>query len=298
MLRGGRIMPTNEPDREQPVVPAVLGEWDRRAKPAAPPSMPRGTVELEKLSIADEPIQAPRTPSGLASVRRSSDGARGALRDEDIAEIVHDLKSPLSTIALESELLEVGLGDVAPDSVRGAVNRITLNVRFLDRMIHDLLDFCSIDAGQFMLQRGQVELQSLIEQVIDRMVASRDRARIRFQSVERIVVDIDDLRIERVIANLIQNAFKYTPACSSVVVTLDRRPQWACVSVIDAGPGVAMSDRMEIFDKYRRVHGERVRDGSGLGLYVSKRIIEAHGGHIGVKSAGNGACFFFELPLT
>jgi PAS domain S-box-containing protein len=235
----------------------------------------------------------------VLAIVRPRDGERNGLRDEDIAEIVHDFKSPLSTISLESELLEDRIEELDPSARCAAANRIALNVRFLDRLIHDMLDFCAIDGGRFVLHRRPTELHWLIEHVIDRVVATRDRHRVFFGSLERIVTDVDELRIERVISNLVQNALKYTPSSSSIIVTLDCRPPYACIAVIDAGPGVGASEQAAIFDKYMRGHGARARDGNGLGLYVSKHIVEAHGGRIGVHSVGNrGSRFFFDLPLS
>lgn len=232
------------------------------------------------------------------AVARVTDGAARGLCDDDLAQIVHDLKNPLSTIALESELLDDSIERLDQHAMCAAVHRIQLNVGFLDRMIQDLLDLCAIDAGQFVLHRRSTELNALIAGVVDRVVATRDRGRVFFDGAEPIVLEIDDLRIERVIANLIQNALKYAPRASGVVVRLSSGSGSACVSVVDAGPGVPEGERAGIFDKYRRAQGATAHNGHGLGLYVSKRIVDEHGGRIGVEPIhGMGSRFFFELPL-
>lgn len=218
--------------------------------------------------------------------------------DDEVAQIVHDLKSPLATIQLETELIDARLGDLDNESLCRAVGRIMLNVGYLDRMIQDLLDACAIDAGAFAIHRAPTEMRTLVEQVLERVVATRDRERVLFHGSHRIVTAIDAPRIERVIGNLVQNALKYAPRASAIVVRLDVTPSAICIAVIDAGPGIAPEEREAIFEKYRRSGNAGGHEGSGLGLYVSKRIIEAHGGRIGVDSVhGVGSRFFFELPI-
>jgi PAS domain S-box-containing protein len=221
------------------------------------------------------------------------------LRESQVAEIVHDFKNPLATIALEMCLLDDKLGDGGRADLRGAVGRVTHNVEFLDRMVQDMLDSCAIAAGELALQRSPTELRTLLEQVIDRVIATRDRGRVFLEAPAMMMLSIDRLRIERVIANLLQNALKYAPRVSGIVVRLEPAPGLARISVIDSGPGLAPDEVIYIFDKYRRTATARTREGSGLGLYVSKQIIEAHGGHIAVDSViGIGSRFFFELPVT
>jgi nitrogen fixation/metabolism regulation signal transduction histidine kinase len=239
----------------------------------------------------------PHERGSVLAIVRPLDVA-GGFRDDDVIQIVHDLKSPLATIALESELLDSSIEGLDHDSLCRAVQRILLNVGFLDRMIQDLLDLSAIDAGRFSLRRNPVELRALIEGTLERVVASRERQRVSFEGETRIVVSVDGLRLERVIANLLENAFKYAPKHSSIVVHLSRTESSVCIAVVDGGPGVAESDHKAIFDKYRRARAAGSTDGNGLGLYVAKRIVEAHGGRIGVERVRDaGSRFFFELPV-
>lgn len=218
--------------------------------------------------------------------------------EDEVAQIVHDLKSPLATIQLETELIDARMGDLDNESLCRAVGRIMLNVGYLDRMIQDLLDACAIDAGAFAIHRAPTEMRTLIEQVLERVVATRDRDRVLFHASDRIVAAVDAPRIERVVGNLIQNALKYAPRSSAIVVRLDVSASAISVAVIDAGPGVPQEEREAIFEKYRRSGNAGGHEGSGLGLYVSKRIVEAHDGRIGVDSVrGVGSRFFFELPI-
>jgi signal transduction histidine kinase len=244
----------------------------------------------------------PRLAAGTGEMAKLEDAHHDCpnchgLRDEHVAQIVHDLKSPLATIALEADLLDCKIDAGDPTYVHKVIARITHNVGFLDRMVQDLLDLCSLDATELVLHPTPTELGDLLERTIDRVVASRDRHRVFLEIEHSITLSIDELRIERVVANLVDNALKYTPSCSGVVVRLDRYAAHCCVSVIDAGPGMSLAEMAVVFDKYRRV-GDATCHGTGLGLYVSKRIIEAHGGKIGVQSVhGVGSRFFFELPF-
>jgi K+-sensing histidine kinase KdpD len=213
-----------------------------------------------------------------------------------LEQIVHDLKNPLNTIALEVGLLgdKLAVGDTEG---RAALARVSRNVFFLDRMVRDLLDTCSLESGHFEIRRKPTELRALIARVVDRVVSTRDSGRVWIQASLPLTLAIDELRIERVIANLLQNALKYTPRASLIGIRLDVSEDRARISVIDAGPGLAVGDAARVFDKYHRNQSSATHDGSGLGLYVSKQIVEAHGGKIGVDSVdGAGSRFYFELP--
>jgi signal transduction histidine kinase len=253
---------------------------------------------MENFSTPPLPVQSELVPTPRLAV-----GTRVLppveLRDihhEDVARIVHDFKNPLATIALEADLLEQRVGSADLQDVRRAAERITRNVEFLDRMVMDLLDLCSFEAGHFDLRCAPTNLRALLEHVIERVVSSRDTGRVSLEAGEHEVVELDDLRIERVVANLIQNAMKYAPAKSRIVVRLDREPTRVRVSVLDQGSALGIAEMAYIFDAYRRVKNASQVEGSGLGLYVSKRIIEAHGGTIAVDKSAQGTRFYFELP--
>jgi signal transduction histidine kinase len=221
------------------------------------------------------------------------DGVRDGMREDEVAQIVHDLKGPLAAIALEAYLLTSG--DHSDLGILSA--RILRNVQFLDRMIQDLLDSCSIGDGRFELHRRPTELRALLEQVVDRIASTRDRGRVVLEAPFRITLSIDDLRIERVVANLVGNALKHAPRCNRIVVELAAGAHGVEVSVTDTGPGISAAEIGSIFDKHRRGDAAHAVGGHGLGLYASKKIVEAHGGRIGVDSTcGAGSRFFFELP--
>jgi signal transduction histidine kinase len=219
--------------------------------------------------------------------------------DDELAQLVHDLRNPLATIALEVELVSSQLGTGKRLDATSAIDRIRRNIGFLDRLIYDVIDVCTLSAGRLALRRSPCELGHLLADVIERVVPTADRSRVTLETGDAAEAMIDALRIERVIANLLDNALKYTPANGPVVVRLTREARSAQISICDAGPGLSPAEIEIVFEPYQRASTSRGRAGTGLGLYVSKQIVEAHGGSIGVESVrGVGARFFFALPMS
>jgi PAS domain S-box-containing protein len=250
----------------------------------------------------DIPVELLLCPHGhgstMAIVRAANEPDPETLRKETIEQVVHDLRNPLGTIGLETDLLEETAAGVKV-WITPALARIRRNVAFLERLAQDLLDASSMATRRFEIRRQPTELRSLLEQLVDRVVPTRDRPRVVLDTPSPLTLPIDAFRIERVVANLLQNALKYAPRDSKIVLRLDVDPDHGQVSVTDVGPGMTPAETSYVFDKYRRTPAACMYEGSGLGLYVCKQIIEAHGGTIGVDSVlGAGSRFFFELPVT
>jgi signal transduction histidine kinase len=240
---------------------------------------PRGTIEVE--------------PAEPKSDRSEIEHDR--MLESEVAEIVHDLKNPLSAITLEAMLLEDKIARGDRSGGVHSIARINRNVAFLDRLVLDLLDVCALAAGHLYLYREPTDLRALLRGVSERL----GYGRIALDANDPLTLMIDPLRVERVVANLIDNALKYTPSASDIVLRLTALAEGARVSVIDNGPGIAPSELAYVFHRYRRGAPARTTSGCGLGLYVCKRIVEAHGGQIGVESSvGGGTHFFFDLPAT
>lgn len=247
---------------------------------------------FEAVAPIAEP-KAPRLARGTVEIPPATDAVRG----EDVVAISHDLRAPLSVIALEVSMLEETLPAERHDA-RCALARIARNLRYVDNLIHDLLDLSAIDASRFAIQTEPTELCGLVAEVVDRMVSTREHDRVKVEIHGTLVVDADARRIERVVTNLVQNALKYSPRTAPISVLVERDRDRACVSVVDAGPGMPPDEAARAFDKFRRCRTTSQHAGYGLGLYVSRKIIEAHGGTIGVDSVlGLGSRFHFRLPL-
>ena len=248
---------------------------------------------VEQLDSIPDPV-APR--SAFATTRDIS--GHHDLPHAEVARIVHDFKTPLATILLETELLEHKLTRAEIGDARRAIDRIARNTEYLGRMAMDLLDLCNFEGGHFELRRESTDVRALLRHVIERVVSTRDTDRVVLEVGSSATVLLDDLRIERVIANLLENALKYAPKDSRIAVRLVVSALSTEISVCDAGRTLSDDEMTSVFDEYKRGSQVKGQEGSGLGLYVSKRIVEAHGGTISVERAGDGTRFFFTLPTV
>ena len=220
-------------------------------------------------------------------------------RDEYIGYISHDLKNPLSIISLQARLLARRLGDHDLPEEERLVEIIAQSAAFIDRMVREMLEMSYLESENVELSRETTELASFLKDVLERTVSTNDRWRVRLEVRDAATAQLDGTRVERVIVNFVQNALKYAGEESVVLVRLEARGEMAVISVIDEGPGLSPEEASFVFDKYRRTKTVGKREGLGLGLYISRKIVEAHGGRIGVDSKlGQGSTFFFQIPLA
>jgi protein-histidine pros-kinase len=255
-----------------------------------------GTVCPVEVSLS--PLRTPEGDEVIAAVRdvtRRRELER--FRDEYVGYISHDLKNPLSVIVLQARLLRRLQGGHASAEQQRAVAVIAESAAFIDNLVRELLEMAYVESDHIEIHPEPVELAGFLASVLERAVSSYDRDRVRLEIAEPSTVSAERSRIERVVVNFVQNAIKYSPPGSPIVVRLDVRDDRAVVSVTDRGPGLAPEERSYVFDKYKRASSAGKTEGLGLGLYISRKIVEAHGGDIGVDSApGQGASFFLRLP--
>lgn len=219
--------------------------------------------------------------------------------DDDIATLSHDLKNPLSIIALDVSVLQEQLTEGSSSELRRTLVRIERNVAYINRLLSELLDRPrATTALESSASMAPTELSGLLHAVVERTTSMQERERVHVDAPRPVIVMGDATRLERVIANLVINALKYSVRASAIGVRLEVVGDHACVSVIDQGPGVAPGELRSLFERHGRASSALGHEGSGLGLYVSRKIVEAHGGRIGVESElGEGSRFYFELPL-
>ncbi len=223
------------------------------------------------------------------------------LKEEYVSLVSHDLRNPLHTISLRVELLLRQLRARELEKEAAAAEIIQQGVRSMGGMIAELLEGARLESGRVQLQREPLELGRFLLEVLERSLPPAERERFRLESPSILPPVLADApRVERVVVNLLTNALKYSPAGSPVELHLARQDDQAVVSVRDQGPGLRPAEVERLFQKYYRTRdGEAKTEGLGLGLYISRLIIEAHGGRIWVESTpGQGATFSFSLPLA
>jgi signal transduction histidine kinase len=222
-------------------------------------------------------------------------------KSEFLANMSHELRTPLNAI--------IGFSQVLQDEMVGPVNPkqeeylddIISSGNHLLSLINDVLDLSKVEAGQVELDVHPFSLHEALERgvVMVRERATEDGVRVGFTADPEVdVVDGDERRIKQVIFNLLTNAVKFTPAGGEVDVSAIRVNGDVRVSVADTGPGVDPEDHERIFEEFRQTEaGLEQREGTGLGLALSKRLVELHGGRIWIESEpGQGSTFVFTLP--
>lgn len=220
-------------------------------------------------------------------------------REEYTYLITHDLRNPLTALVGYAQLLQRRLRQVGLEGELGHVEMILTSARRMNSMIQDLVESVRVISGQLKLFRGCVNLGQLISELVKRVGSPEDQARIRLRCPkETILVLADSERLERALANLLTNALKYSPLGSDVLVSAEVADGEAVVSVLDNGKGIAPEDLPHLFERFFRSREQRESGGLGLGLYIAKKLVEAHGGRIWAEGEpGKGSRFSFTLPL-
>ncbi len=222
------------------------------------------------------------------------------LREEYVGLISHDLRTPLQNIILRGQLLLRSLQQKGLKTEAETAEALLRNTRRMSGMVEELLEGSKLESGQVELRREPLDMSRFLEELIERSVPPDARERLRLEVATPMPwIPADAPRLERVLVNLLTNALKYSAPGTPVVVRLEQGDGQVRVSVRDQGKGLLPEEISRLFTKYYRTHeGKRV-EGVGLGLYISRLIIEAHGGHISVQSTpGEGSTFVVTLPLT
>ena len=225
-------------------------------------------------------------------------GRQQSLRHKAMADIAHELRTPLSVLQIDLESLEDGLLEFTPENIHVIQNEVV----HLRNLVDDLRTLSQVDAGDLQIELSRTEIGTVVREMVERHQNNAREKKIELSynlPEEEIFVMGDPQRLSQVLINLISNAIHHTSVNGKINVWLRKQDQSAVVAVIDNGEGIPKEECPYIFDRLYRVEKSRSRDqgGSGLGLSIARSLVEAHGGKIWVESEeGLGAEFKFSLP--
>jgi PAS domain S-box-containing protein len=234
-----------------------------------------------------------------ARLYRESQDAIGA-RDEFLSIASHELRTPLTPLQILFQRL---LGEVSRDRPKEQIQEVLVRgerqVQRLTTLVDKLLDVSRIAGGQLQLQREPCDLVEITLEVLARLgdELARAKCEVELEASKPVLGCWDELRIEQVITNLVSNALKYG-AGRPIMISVRQRDGVATFSIQDAGVGIDPEKLGRIFGRFERAVSSRSYGGLGLGLYIARQLVDAHGGNISVESSpGEGAHFKMELPL-
>ncbi|HET9659337.1 MAG TPA: ATP-binding protein [Thermomicrobiales bacterium] len=240
----------------------------------------QAALALERVRLTNE--------AARAEVLAQSDELKSAL----LASVSHDLRTPLATIKTSvSSLMDPGV-DWSPDARNEFLEAIDEETDRLTRMVGNLLDLSRIEGGALRPDRDWYDARELVQRVVGRLAARAAATghTVAAQIDPSVTLGLFDfVEIDQVLANLIENAIKYTPEGSSILVETASIPDGLLFTVRDDGPGIPSPFREKVFEKFYRAGNARGLQGTGIGLTISRGLVEAHGGRIWIESGANGA---------
>jgi len=238
----------------------------------------------------------------LTAVNKELDGTNRQIADFS-AMIAHDLRSPLTAMISAAAIVEDGLAGLVNEEQKKWLAKIQASARTLVDLVNDFLDLSKLEVGHIDLVKKEVDLKQLIQNAVDNYLVLAQERKISLKSrIAEGLAEIaaDPRRLDQVFGNLISNAIKFTPEGGEIEVGADQENGLGVkVWVRDNGVGIAPEEIGQIFEKYRQTTSgkESKHKGTGLGLVISKMIVEAHGGKIWVESEeGKGTTFAFTIP--
>lgn len=228
--------------------------------------------------------------------------ASSNLKSKLLANTSHELRTPLNSIIGFSDMLTGGIYGELTEAQRSRVEIIADSARYLLKLINDLVDVSLMEQGKLTLERQVVDMTELLDSVLTIIRSSCDNCSSINTGVPPDLppVSVDPVRIKQVLYNVLSNAVKFTPAGGVISVNLSTLPGEVVVSVTDTGIGISESDQLYVFDEFYQGEntGHRKHAGFGLGLPLSRKLVELHGGRIELRSAlGEGTTVTIYLPI-
>lgn len=224
------------------------------------------------------------------------------LRDEFVSVVAHDLRNPLQAILLQVDALirHADGGDTAVVPVK-ALQRVQSGGERLSQMVDDILDASRLEASRLSLHPRAIDLVDAVDALLDRIRPTLDGHRTEIE-VEGAPLPVlaDPARLDQILTNLIENAAKYSDVGAPIRIVIRPDQEGILVAVEDQGPGIAAEELPKLFDRfYQTERARQKKTGLGLGLYITKGLVDAHGGRIDVQSVrGKGSTFSVWLPAA
>jgi signal transduction histidine kinase len=266
---------------------------------AVPPLIPRVRALLAAARTSEERRERAHLYEVELARREAAEEAL-RLRDEFLSIAAHELKTPITTVRGVAQMLtrRRAAGRLSDrEAETRLIRRIDQQSARLARLVENLLDLSRIDSDQLTIERGPTDLVPLVADVVAAYEEVGVPHQFRLRGAPEATVDADPVRIEQVLTNLIDNALKYAPEGGEVEVDLTVEGGHVRLAVRDHGLGVPPEHRAQLFERLYRGHQESHRSGLGLGLYVSRQIVDRHGGTIRAEfPADGGTRFVVELP--
>jgi excisionase family DNA binding protein len=254
-------------------------------------------AELEERKLMEDRLRV-----SLAAEQAARESAEAALhlRDEFVSIASHELKTPLTTLSGYAQLMLRRFnrdGRLDPERLVTSLQAINNQADKLTRLLGHLLDVSRLEEGKLNLEPQPTDLAALLGQVVAVARSWSEHHPITLTAPTSLEANIDGLRFEQVLVNLLDNAVKYSPEGGTIEVSLTRQRSSIEVAVRDHGLGIAASRRAQIFERFYQAHAAGYRSGLGLGLYISRQIVEQHGGQIRAEfPRGGGTRFVVRLP--
>ncbi len=243
-------------------------------------------------------------PIGIQTIHRDI-AARKALeqqRADFLAMLTHDIRNPLSVILGYTEVLRERAREQGDHWGEDLLGRIESSALTVHSLVTNYLDLSKIEAGQLHLAKRSLAINDILSRVGRQYESESRRRRLTLEihlQEELPFIEGDPAALERVFANLLHNGLKFTPEQGRVTITSAQRDGEVIATVSDTGPGIATAEIPMLFEKYWQAEDTKQQQGTGLGLYIVKTLVEAHGGRIEVESTpGVRTCFSVFLPVT
>jgi signal transduction histidine kinase len=221
-------------------------------------------------------------------------------RDEFLALASHELKTPAATLSATAQLLQRQLarqGALEPEQLQRALDRLQEQSRRLARLVDRLLDVSRINSARLTIQLERTDLAELVSSVVAACQLTTSRHTIVLRGPDELWVEADHDRITQVMTNLLDNAIKYSPGGGLIEVELTADRTQACIVVRDHGVGIPENRRDKLFERFYRAHADDQFSGLGLGLFITRHVVELHGGSIRAETPRDGgARFTVALP--